>query len=251
MLSSLGRFMNRKIQMVMFDLSGTTVHDDTGVRDCLYQAAREYDLETTPDEVLMHMGTNKIHLYQFLIARSEGRQVTIEDFETQTFPETLDRATKIFERYSEIMIEHYRDNVREVKGASDTFRWCHDHEIKVATNTGFHRDVTTVIMDSLGWVRDGLVDVAVDVEHAPQERGRPAPFMIFHAMMQLNVQSVHDVIKVGDSPADLLEGYNAGCRGIIAVLSGPRPIEALGRYYHTHVIPSVRELPDLISKEFI
>ena len=243
--------MNRKIQMVMFDLSGTTVHDDTGVRDCLYQAAREYDLETTPDEVLMHMGTNKIHLYQFLIARSEGRQVTIEDFETRTFPETLDRATSIFDRYSEIMIEHYRDNVWEVEGASDTFRWCHDHEIKVATNTGFHRDVTTVIMDSLGWVRDGLVDVAVDVEHAPQERGRPAPFMIFHAMMELNVQSVHDVIKVGDSPADLLEGYNAGCRGIIAVLSGPRPIEALGRYYHTHVIPSVRELPDLISKEFI
>ena len=25
-----------KISMVMFDLSGTTVFDDTGVRDCLY-----------------------------------------------------------------------------------------------------------------------------------------------------------------------------------------------------------------------
>jgi len=28
-----------KISMVMFDLSGTTVYDDTGVRDCLYKAA--------------------------------------------------------------------------------------------------------------------------------------------------------------------------------------------------------------------
>ena len=51
--------------MVMFDLSGTTVHDDSGVRDCLYKAAVEFNLKTTPDEILLHMGTNKIHLYQF------------------------------------------------------------------------------------------------------------------------------------------------------------------------------------------
>ena len=36
-----------KISMVMFDLSGTTVYDDTGVRDCLYKAAQEFDLDTT------------------------------------------------------------------------------------------------------------------------------------------------------------------------------------------------------------
>ena len=49
-----------KISMVMFDLSGTTFYDDTGVRDCLYKAAQEYDLNTIPDEILLYMGTNKI-----------------------------------------------------------------------------------------------------------------------------------------------------------------------------------------------
>ena len=62
-----------KIKMVMFDLSGTTVYDDTGVRDCLYKAAVEFKLKTTPEEILLHMGTNKIHLYQYLIARSRGK----------------------------------------------------------------------------------------------------------------------------------------------------------------------------------
>ncbi len=38
-----------KISMVMFDLSGTTVYDDTGVRDCLYKAAAEFDLKTMVD----------------------------------------------------------------------------------------------------------------------------------------------------------------------------------------------------------
>jgi phosphonatase-like hydrolase len=240
-----------KISMVMFDLSGTTVYDDTGVRDCLYKAAREFELKTTPDEILLHMGTNKIHLYQFLIARGRGKDIDFKDFEKTRDPDTYDLAKQVFDRYEEIMIAHYRTQVKEVTGASDTFRWCHEHGIKVATDTGFHGQITQAIMEGLGWVRDGLVDCSVHVEHIPGERGRPAPFMIFHAMGQLDVQSVREVIKIGDTPADMLEGRNAGCCGVVGVLSGPRPVTAWGKYWHTHVIPSVKELPELIESEFI
>jgi phosphonatase-like hydrolase len=236
--------------MVMFDLSGTTVQDDTGVRDCLYQAAVEYGLDTTPEEILLHMGTNKIHLYQFLIARGRGQAIDLRDFEKVRDPETYEFAKQVFDRYQELMIEHYRKNVQEVPGASDVFRWCHANGIKVATDTGFHHAVVEAIMDGLGWLRDGLVDISVDVESVPGQIGRPAPFMILHAMMQLNVQSVHEVIKIGDTPADMLEGRNAGCRGVIGVLSGPRPVTAWGKFWHTHVIPSVADLPELIDSEF-
>lgn len=239
-----------KISMVMFDLSGTTVYDDTGVRDCLYKAAQEFNLNTTPDEILLHMGTNKIHLYQFLIAKARGNEIDVKDFEKIKDPKTYDEAKKVFDRYEEIMIEHYRKEVKEVPGASDTFRWCHDHDIKVATDTGFHHEITEAIMDGLGWVRDGLVDLSVDVEHIPGEIGRPAPFMLYYAMTQLDVQNIHEVIKIGDTPADMLEGRNAGCRGVVGVLSGPRPVTAWGKYWHTHVIPSVADLPELIENEF-
>jgi phosphoglycolate phosphatase-like HAD superfamily hydrolase len=105
-------------------------------------------------------------------------------------------------------------------------------------------------MDGLGWIRRGLVDIAVDVEHTPNNMGRPAPFMIFHAMRELNIQSVHSVVKVGDTPADMLEGHNAGCTGIIGVLTGMLPPQAWGKYRHTHIIPSVAELPELLEREF-
>jgi phosphoglycolate phosphatase-like HAD superfamily hydrolase len=75
--------------------------------------------------------------------------------------------------------------------------------------------------------------------------------MIFYAMTQLNIQSVREVVKIGDTPADMLEGRNAGCRGVVGVLSGARPIEAWGKYWHTHVIPSVKELPELLTNEFL
>jgi phosphoglycolate phosphatase-like HAD superfamily hydrolase len=48
----------------------------------------------------------------------------------------------------------------------------------------------------------------------------------------------------------MLEGTNAGCRGVVGVLTGPRPVTAWGAYRHTHVIPSVKELPALIKNEF-
>jgi phosphonatase-like hydrolase len=239
-----------KISMVMFDLSGTTVQDDTGVRDCLYQAAVEYGLDTTPEEILLHMGTNKIHLYQFLIARERGQEIDIRDFEKIKDPETYEFAKQVFDRYQELMIEHYRKNVQEVPGAADVFRWCHANGIKVATDTGFHHAVVEAIMEGLGWLRDGLVDISVDVESVPGQIGRPAPFMIYHAMMHLNVQSIHEVLKIGDTPADMLEGRNAGCPGVIGVLSGPRPVTAWGKYWHTHVIPSVADLPELVDSEF-
>lgn len=239
-----------KIKMIMFDLSGTTVHDDTGVRDCLYKAAQEFNLNTTPDEILTHMGTNKIHLYQFLISRERGKQIDVKDFEKIKDPETYEKAKKVFDRYEEIMIEHYRKEVKEVPGTSDTFRWFHNNDIKVATDTGFHHEITEAIMEGLGWVRDGLVDLSVDVESIPGQIGRPALFMIYHAMTQLNIQNIHEVVKIGDTPADMLEGYNAGCRGVIGVLSGPRPVTAWGKYWHTHVIPGVADLSELVEREF-
>jgi phosphonatase-like hydrolase len=196
------------------------------------------------------MGTNKIHLYQFLIARSQGKNIDLKDFEKLQDPDTYEMSKKVFDRYEELMIQHYRAEVREIQGASDTFRWCHEHGIKVATDTGFHGKITEAIMDGLGWIQDGLVDVSVNVESISGQRGRPAPYMIFYAMEKLNVQSVHEVIKVGDTPADMLEGRNAGCRGVVGVLSGPREASAWGKYWHTHLIPSVKELPELIISEF-
>ncbi len=239
-----------KISMIMFDLSGTTVYDDTGVRDCLFAAAQEYNLKTTAEEILLHMGTNKIHLYQFLIAKERGKKIDVRDFEKIKDPETYEEAKKVFDRYEELMIAHYRKEVKEVPGAVNTFRWCHENGIKIATDTGFHRDITNAIMEGLGWVKEGLVDIAVDVEHVPGQIGRPAPFMIYYAMTQLDIQNIHEVIKIGDTPADMLEGYNAGCLGIIGVLSGPRPVTAWGKYRHTHVIESVADLPELIESEF-
>jgi phosphoglycolate phosphatase-like HAD superfamily hydrolase len=103
----------------------------------------------------------------------------------------------------------------EVPGAADTFRWCRKHGIKVATDTGFHRVITNALMDGLGWVRDGLVDIAVDVRTHPGEIGKTCALHDFLCRDPLNIQSIPRVIKIGDTLADMLEGRNAGVPGVV------------------------------------
>lgn len=236
-----------KISMVVFDLSGTTVSDDNAVAKSLYAAALEFGLKVDLSDFEKTIGTNKIHLYQFMIAKSQGEPVLIEHLEKYHFPEHLDLAMKIFERYSVIMVNHYRREVKPMPGAEAVFQWCHDQGIKVVTDTGFHRDVNTAIMDGLQWRERGLVDLALDVE-STGGIGRPSPYLIYTAMMQLGIQSIHEVIKIGDTPADLLSGYNAGCVANIGVLSGANSRETLERYPHTHILQGVWELPELIKE---
>jgi phosphonatase-like hydrolase len=236
----------KNIKMVVFDLSGTTVEDDNAVAKSLHQAAIEYGLQLPLSEFEKTIGTNKIHLYQYLIAKNLGRDISFEDFERKSFPDLHEEAMKIFERYSVIMLNYYKEHVKAMSGTEDVFMWCRQQNIKVVTDTGFHRDINNAIMEGLGWLKNEMIDLSVDVETTGGV-GRPAPYMIFHAMRQLGIQSVHEVVKIGDTPADLLSGFNAGCIGNIGVLSGANTKETLSKYPHTHILNSINELPGLLT----
>lgn len=61
-----------KVEMVMFDLAGTTVRDDNYVALCLHRAATDVGIGATIDEIGRNIGTNKRDLYRMLIARERG-----------------------------------------------------------------------------------------------------------------------------------------------------------------------------------
>ena len=51
-------------------------------------------------------------------------------------------------------------------------------------------------------------------------QGRPEPFMIHELMKRFNIKDLMQVVKVGDTVADILEGKNANCGKVVGVLSG-------------------------------
>jgi phosphoglycolate phosphatase-like HAD superfamily hydrolase len=76
-------------------------------------------------------------------------------------------------------------------------------------------------------------------------QGRPAPYLIFHAMEVTGVISVSRVANIGDTRLDLQAGRNAGVRWNIAVLSGAHRQEQLAQAQPTHLLTSVAAVPTL------
>jgi phosphoglycolate phosphatase-like HAD superfamily hydrolase len=101
------------------------------------------------------------------------------------------------------------------------------------------------ILDRLGW-RDGLLDATVASDEV--RRGRPHRDLVFRAMELTGVAHAKAVAKVGDTPADLREGTDAGCGLVIGVTEGSHERHELVRHPHTHLIRNVGELPALIER---
>ena len=221
-------------RLVIFDLAGTTVHDPGAVNRCFLEALRAAGLDADPADVDAVMGLPKPEAFRLLIGKSpEGAGA-------------LGRLDEIHADFVARMLEYYRadPSVAEVEGVSGLFAALRGAGVLVGLNTGFSRPITRAILDRLGWERDGLVAASVSSDEVP--RGRPWPDMIARLMEDLGVEDASAVAKVGDAPADLLEGNNAGCRLVVGVTWGSHSRAQLAGYPHTHLVDSVEELANLL-----
>ena len=218
------------IQLVVFDLAGTTVKDDDGVNICFRGALSAVGVEAERDVVNAMMGLPKPLAIRKLLEAANREDL-------------FDQIDEIHNDFSERMIQFYRTDasVVEIEGTSDVFRQLKKAGIKIAVNTGFHRKITEVLLERLGWEHEGLIDTHISSDEV--EQGRPAPNMIREIMNRLHIDDSQTIAKIGDTPADLEEGNNAGCGLVIGVTEGTHSREQLSSYPHTHLIDTVRDLP--------
>jgi phosphonatase-like hydrolase len=137
-------------------------------------------------------------------------------------------------------------DVQPIAGAKDAIGLLRSKGFLLATTTGFDRQLSDFIFERLAW--RGLFDATVASDEVAD--GRPAPYMLFHAMELTRVNDVAEVIAVGDTPLDLQAAANAGVRGMIGVYSGAASEERLRKEPHTHILASVAQLPALLAAEF-
>ena len=221
------------IELVVFDMAGTTVHDGDAVNGCFRAALAAAGVVADSDSVTAVMGLPKPEALRRLIARF--RQ-----------PADEKEIGGIHRDFVERMQRYYATDpaVREVPGAAATFARLREAGIRVALNSGFSRPVVQTILDRLGWNDPPLVDASVASDEVP--RGRPHPDMIRHLMTQLGIRDAAKVAKVGDTLVDLEEGRNAGCGMVIGVTTGSFTRAQLQSEPHTHILDSVAEVPRLL-----
>lgn len=219
------------IQLAVFDIAGTTLHDESNVALVLQAALQSEGVSVSLPEVNEVMGYAKPYAIRYLLQQHEHEGYTDKRFIAQ-----------LHDRFVTAMKEHYATSkdVREKAGVSAVFHTLREKGIKVALDTGFDREITNVIMERVGWLEQGLVDAVATSDEVAF--GRPYPYMIYKIMEDLHIRSIESVAKTGDTISDLEEGTNAGCKYVVGVTSGAYTKEELEKGPHTHLIASLEEL---------
>jgi phosphonoacetaldehyde hydrolase len=205
----------RQIQLVILDWAGTTVDFGCfGPVASFAKALERHGLLPTAGQVRGPMGTAKKDHLRALLGLPElaeqWRALHGKDWDESD----VERIYR--DDYIPLQLETIGLHDRLVPGLIGVVEALRGRGLKLATTTGYFREAATLVFDSArdqGYVRD--LDVLPDEVSA----GRPAPWMIFHAMETLGVYPPSSVVKVGDTPVDIAEGRNAGAWSVGVIAS--------------------------------
>jgi phosphonatase-like hydrolase len=207
----------QQIKLVVCDMAGTTVTDEHEVEACFTQAARKTGLKMTDDEILSVQGWAKRYVFEVFWERQLGNREINWD-------KNVEHSYTVFKK---ILEDHYRSQeITPTKGCLELFAFLKEHEIAIALTTGFYRKVADIILDKLGWMKDGTVQVSITSDEVPN--GRPEPDMIRKAMKLLQITDRKSVINIGDTPSDIQSGKKAGCLLSCCVTNGTHTQKQLG-----------------------
>jgi phosphonatase-like hydrolase len=227
------------IQLVVFDIAGTTVRDKGNVADSFIMAFRHFGFEMPREDVKKVMGFRKIDAIRRLL----------DKFYPGTVESSPDLVDDIHRRFIDNMIAFYENDeeLEPLPYAEAVFSALKQHGIKIALNTGFTRAVTDTLLQRLHWDNGyDLIDKSIcsdEVEH-----GRPSPDMINTLIGQLGISSSSAVLKVGDTEVDVEEGRNAGCGIVVGITTGAYTREQLKPSHPDHIIDGLQELMSIIQK---
>jgi phosphonatase-like hydrolase len=226
------------IELVALDMAGTTIEDHGAVYDALHAAVAETGAEVTQDHVQLWMGTDKRDAIRALASLGGAPPLDAAGVE------------EVYDAFRDQLASRYQAWPPEpFPGVPEALAALRADGLRVALTTGFAHDVADPLLASLGWEVGGdLVDALVCADDVAA--GRPAPYMIFRAMEHTGVQAVDRVLVAGDTHADLEAGTNSGAAVVVGVATGRLTLPELATHPHTHLLPTIADLPTLIATLF-
>ncbi|MFA6945054.1 MAG: phosphonatase-like hydrolase [Pedobacter sp.] len=223
-----------KINMVVFDMAGTTVDEDNVVYKTLHEAIVKHSISITLDQVLEH-GAGKEKLQ------------AIMDILTQTnHPLNSDLVNQIYDYFILNLAQNYKNlAIKALPNVEKVFKKLKERNIKVVLNTGYNRETAESLIKKLGWEKSVDYDLLVTATDVKQNR--PHPDMIFLAMKELGISDADQVIKVGDSVIDIMEGKNAKCHLSIGITTGAQTKAQLFSANPDYIIDNIYKVIELID----
>lgn len=225
---------NSQPEVVVLDMAGTTIDDGQQVYRVLAETARAHGASPSESEIARWHGASKHEALRELLTSRSGIP-----------PSNTELQTVVADFQARLSAAYADQPPRPLPGVPEALSALREYGVKVALTTGFDRVIVESLITALGWDGDSVADTVVCGSDVPA--GRPAPYMIFRAMERLGVTDVARVLVAGDTPRDLEAGTNSGAAMVVGVLSGASDADELGAHRHTHLLPSVADLPGLLG----
>ncbi|MDN6511429.1 MAG: HAD hydrolase-like protein [Corynebacterium sp.] len=235
--------------LIVCDIAGTTVNEDGIVYRQLRECVERRGVSVTAAQVNAVKGTEKRSAIATLLGGA-GDVADVDDAVVDA----------VFVDFMEGLRREYAAHPpRPIDGVEEALSRLREDGAGIVLTTGFQRPIADIVLAACGWsVRDRARDAAQDAGDAGASgfvvdalvtsdtvaAGRPAPYLIHHAMEITGVTSVDDVVSVGDTVADLRAAANAGVRGV-GVLTGSVDRAVLAAEPHALILDSLADIPAL------
>ena len=218
------------LKLMVCDMAGTVVNEQGIVYDTLYDVINSNKMPVTNEEIKENYGKSKYEVLDSFLVKHCG----IYEYNNKRRKLHLDFNNQLKERYffesNNISLIH--------KNVPILFNKLRNNNIKVALNTGYSKDIQELIINKLGL--NDYIDDYISSDLVPA--GRPKPYMIKKLMTNLDIKNANHVLKVGDTPMDILEGKNARCGYVVGVLSGNSSIPELNLFKPNDILNNIIEL---------
>ncbi len=207
--------MKREVKAVIFDWAGTTVdYGCFALVKVFIEVFEHAGINVTMEEVRKPMGMLKWDHIRTMMEMPRIKAEWIKKYGKEPEDADADRLYKEYEPALLHILNQYADPKPYVVETVEKLR---QSGIKIGSTTGY-TDVMMNIVAPKAKEKGYAPDYWISPD-STNGMGRPYPYMIFKNMEDLGVSSVQQVIKVGDTISDILEGKQAGVF-TIGVLEG-------------------------------
>lgn len=118
----------------------------------------------------------------------------------------MDDVNEMYQSFEKHLFASLKNFTTPIPGVLDTIALLREEGIKIGSTTGYTKEMMDIVRPGAA-AKGYVVDNLVTPNDVPA--GRPAPYMIYKNMIDLAIPSVDNVVKVGDTIADIKEGLNA------------------------------------------
>lgn len=221
-----------KLDFVLFDMIGTTIQDANNgkslILDSFHNAFSMNGYEISYDQLNQERGkTKRIAIKNIL--EKEGTNLELTEKIYADFMGLLNQSVHSF---------------HEIVGTSRVFKLLKSKGVKIGIGSGLPLAFMQKLIDHLGWSAKDFDYIGSSDDLAA---GRPDPIMILTAMDQLKLTNPQQILKIGDTVVDVMEGKNASVKTAM-VLTGTQQVSDLGDILPDFIFESVVDLEHIFDE---